>query len=123
MQNPHAARETLINRVERPAILEKLARDWNIVPQGPADEQAIFEMADALENAYAANQVKTAAHGTPFLADALTGLRQALSQEGLDAGPAPQDHQVKAASFQLAQDPDVAFAAYDYLQHLHAAAE
>lgn len=116
----NAAAATLVTQVKRPAFLEKLARDWNIVPQNPAQEQQLFQLADMLRAAQLQEQEKTAGTGHPFLSDAINSLEQVLSQEGISTGPSSQDQLVKAAAFELTQQNDIAYAALEYANYLQA---
>lgn len=113
------AAATLIQQVKQPAFLQKLARDWNIVPQNPAQEEQLYRIATMLRAAKMQEQEKTAGAGHPFLADAINGLERVLGQEGVNTGPSSQDQQIKAAAFELTQRQDIAFAALEYYNYLN----
>jgi hypothetical protein len=115
---PAQAVAILVEKVRKPAFLEKLARDWNIIPQTPADEVRLLELADLLRTEQAKEQVKQAEQGNPFLVSALDGLKAALGQEGINAGPTSQQQLLKQAAFQKTQEADVAHAALEYAQYL-----
>lgn len=111
----------LVEKVQLPAMLEKLARDWHIYPRTQAEVGQLLETADLLREAKAREHVKQASEGDPFIAGALDGLRQALGAEGMQVGPTRQEDQLKEASFKVTSgNPDVAHAALAYAEFLAA---
>jgi len=106
--------DTLLAKVRGPAILEKLAHDWNIVPKSPAQAGQLLELADELHNAKLNESVKTAAAGNdPFLDRAINGVRQATGQPRI-----PEEMFKEAAANVINTDGDVAKAAMTYIDHL-----
>ena len=119
LQVPHASIATLRERVRKPAFLEKLARDWNVVPRTKADEDQLFEIAGYLRAAHNQEQVKTASTNNPFLTNVLNGLKNALRDEGFQTGPTTSEQlQKQAAAQQVQTDQVVADAAAEYGNYL-----
>ncbi len=119
--NVDQAVDIIRERVRMPAFFEKLARDWNIHPQTQADANVLMEMAADLRAANVRDQVKQASAANPFLSNALSGLKQALGQEGYtNHSNASQDALLKeAAANQVCEDEVLANAALQYAAHLH----
>lgn len=105
---------TLHARLRGPAILEKLAADWNIQPRNNAHARQLIELADNLHEAKLNDTVKAAAADEdPFLNRALTGVRQAMGR------PSVPDRLFKTAAVNvLAQDKEVAEAALTYVDYM-----
>lgn len=116
--------DLLVGRVKVPAFFEKLARDWNIVPQTKADEEILLTMAAHLRAAQTQNRVKQASAGAhPFLANALQGLEASLQQNGVDIGASNQEQMLKEAAYlRLSQDDELARAALSVAEQLAAQA-
>jgi hypothetical protein len=113
---PEQAVDVLTGKVRGPAILHKLAADWNIHPRTPAEAYQLLELADHLHEAKLADSVKTAsATGDPFLSRALHGLRQATGKPAI-----PESLFKEAAAHALTTDPEIAAAAIGYIDYLTA---
>lgn len=105
-----AAHATLVREVFIPVFLEKLASDFNIVPQNDAEVSSLLEMAGRLGEAHAQESVKQASAQTNFLNVA----NQQLG--GLMGSPANNslNEAVKKASYELASRPDIMDAVLTY---------
>jgi hypothetical protein len=116
LQFPQAAYEVLVNKVHRPVFLEKLAAEYNIIPQSPQDEFQLLELAGLLREARESQTVKTAAAGggNNFLTEATDSLKGALSQLGYGQVPTFRDRLIKQAAAGLSQDPEVVRAVEEF---------
>ena len=105
-----AAHATLVREVFIPVFLEKLASDFNIVPQNDAEVSSLLEMAGRLGEAHAQESVKQASAQTNFLNVA----NQQLG--GLMGSPANNslNEAVKKASYELASRPYIMDAVLTY---------
>jgi hypothetical protein len=112
-----AAADHLANRVYRTAFFDKLASEYGIRPNGPADESQLLEAAAILREQHDQAQKQAAETGTPFLTAALNGLKKA-------AGVNPQvverqsADRAKAASVIHLADPKIAEAADTFANYL-----
>jgi hypothetical protein len=124
---PQVEYDYLVERVHKPVFLEKLARDFGIVANGPAEEQALLELAGVLRSHRESETVKQAAAGNgSFLVDACDSLKQGLAQLGYAPMPTSHDRLVKQAAAYLSNDPTVAQAVEGfgaYLGQLQLAAQ
>lgn len=110
LNQAQAAHATLVREVFVPVFLEKLASDFNIVPQNDAEVSSLLEMAARLGEASAHENVKSASAQTSFLEIAnrqLGGLVGASNDDRLD-------DVVKKASYELAARPDLFDAVLTY---------
>lgn len=107
-QEAHA---TLVREIFVPVFLEKLANDYGIVPQNDQEVSSLLEMAARLGEAAAHENVKAASVQTSFLDVANRSLGGVMGQQ-------TQDHnlsnQIKQASNNLAQRPDIIDAVLTY---------
>lgn len=106
-----AAHATLVREVFIPVFLEKLASDFNIVPQNDAEVSSLLEMAGRLGEAHAQESVKQASAQTNFLNVA----NQQLG--GLMGAPTANSNlndAIKKASYELASRPDIMDAVLTY---------
>jgi hypothetical protein len=107
-QEAHA---TLVREIFVPVFLEKLANDYGVVPQNDQEVSSLLEMAARLGEAAAHENVKAASVQTSFLDVANRSL-------GGIMGHKTQDHnlnnQIKQASNNLAQRPDIIDAILTY---------
>jgi hypothetical protein len=116
---PQEAYDLLVERVHKPVFLEKLARAYGIVPEGPAEEQALLELAGVLRQHRDSEVVKQAAAGQgSFIVDAVDSLKQGLNQLGYQPLPTSYDRLVKQAAQQLSFDPQVAGAVESFGTYL-----
>lgn len=114
IEEPVSAVDTLLAKVRGPAILEKLARDWNIHARTPAMRQQFLELADEMHNAQLNDNVKAASDRDPFLDRALNGVRQANGRS-----PIVADDLLKEAAVNLfSSDQDVVNASIEYADYL-----
>ena len=107
-QEAHA---TLVREIFVPVFLEKLANDYGVVPQNDQEVSSLLEMAARLGEAAAHENVKAASVQTSFLDVANRSLGGVMGQQ-------TQDHnlsnQIKQASNNLAQRPDIIDAVLTY---------
>jgi hypothetical protein len=107
-QEAHA---TLVREIFVPVFLEKLANDYGIVPQNDQEVSSLLEIAGRLGEAAAHENVKAASVQTSFLDVANRSLGGVMGQK-------TQDHnlsnQIKQASNNLAQRPDIIDAVLTY---------
>ena len=116
---PQDAYNSLVVNVHRPFFLEKLARDWGVVPNGPDEELQLLNLAGTLRQAKEAEQIKQAnAGGNSFLTEATDSLKGAMRQLGYGDAPTSHELQVKHAAAQLAANPYVQQAVMDYGSYL-----
>jgi len=124
---PQAEYDYLVERVHKPVFLEKLARAYGIVANGPAEEQSLLELAGVLRQHRDSEEVKQAAAGEgSFIVDATDSLKQGLNQLGYQPLPTSYDRLVKQAAYNLACDPTVTQAVEgfgNYLGQLQALAQ
>lgn len=97
--------------VHAPAFFEKLAADFNIVPQTDAQAQQLLEMGEKLFNAQQAEQTKVAAANGDFLTAANQQLDHALAAQGLTTEDPVADRAIKTAAAALVKDDSVREAA------------
>jgi hypothetical protein len=106
-QSAHA---TLVREVFIPVFLEKLASDFNIVPQNDAEVSSLLEMAARLGEAHAQESVKQASAQTNLFNVAnqkLGSLMGSPANNGLNEA-------IKKASYELASRPDIVDAVLTY---------
>ncbi len=115
-EKTQAAFNLLGDRVYKQVFFNKLAADYGIRPQGPADERLLLEAADILHR-QAEQAVKTASEsGSPFLVASVNALRQETG--GGRYEQQQSEGQVKAAADWFAQDPELSEAALAYAMFL-----
>lgn len=106
-----AAHATLVREVFVPVFLEKLASDYNIIPQSDEEVGSLLEIAARLGEAQAQEQVKSASTQSNFL-------KVASNQLGNLIGSPVEDHTlnstIKSASYELANRPDLIDAVLTY---------
>lgn len=105
-----AAHATLVREIFVPVFLEKLASDFNIVPQNDEEVSSLLEMAARLGEASAQESIKSASAQTSFLNIAnrqLGGLVGSSADDKLNSV-------VKTASYELASRPDLFDAVLTY---------
>lgn len=110
LNQAQAAHATLVREVFVPVFLEKLANDYNIVPQNDEEVSSLLEMAARLGEASAEESVKSASAQTSFLNVAnrqLGGLVGSSNNNELN-------YVVKNASYELAARPDLFDAVLTY---------
>lgn len=100
---PEATYAGLIQRFHLPFFLEKLARDWGVVPQSEAEVQQLLEAAAMLRQQKEAAAAEGS--GNTFLTEACDSLKTAVAGLGGQTAPTSYDHQVKQAAATLLQDP------------------
>jgi hypothetical protein len=114
---PEAAYTKLVNEVYRPVFLEKLARDWGIVPRDEAEAQQLLDMAGELRSIENEETVKTG--GSPVINEAGDFLKIAAQQRGHPQQPSSMDRMIqKVAADAVAADPDLATAALQFGEFL-----
>lgn len=97
----------LTDRVLIPVFLEKLAADFNIVPQSEQDLEKLLKIGGRLMAAHEEEQVKAAGVQSSFLDQALDNLDGAMKKAGYQ-GSSREEDLIKAASANLAADPEIA---------------
>ena len=107
-QEAHA---TLVREIFVPVFLEKLANDYGIVPQNDQEVSSLLEMAARLGEAAAHENVKAASVQTSFLDVANRSLGGVMGRNTQDHN---LNNQIKQASNNLAQRPDIIDAVLTY---------
>src|SRR5690349_1161982 len=85
----------LIHVFHRPFFLEKLARDWGVVPQNEAEELGLLEAAAMLRQQ---KEAAEAAGQGSFLTEACDSLKSAVAGLGGPAVPTSQEQLLKRAA-------------------------
>ena len=106
-----AAHATLVREVFVPVFLEKLANDYNIVPQSDEEVGSLLEIAARLGEAHAHEQIKSASTQSNFLKVASHQLGNLVGGPVEDAN---LNQVVKSASYALANRPDLIDAVLTY---------
>ena len=107
-QEAHA---TLVREIFVPVFLEKLANDYGVVPQNDQEVSSLLEMAARLGEAAAHENVKAASVQTSFLDVANRSLGGVMGRNTQDHN---LNNQIKQASNNLAQRPDIIDAVLTY---------
>jgi hypothetical protein len=112
LNQAQTAHATLVREVFIPVFLEKLANDFNIVPQNDEEVSSLLEMAARLGEASTQQSVKSASNQTNILKLAnnqLNGLMTGTNNNYNGISSA-----VKQASYELAARPDLVDAVLTY---------
>ena len=107
-QEAHA---TLVREIFVPVFLEKLANDYGIIPQNDQEVSSLLEIAGRLGEAAAHENVKAASVQTSFLDVANRSLGGVMGRNTQDHN---LNNQIKQASNNLAQRPDIIDAVLTY---------
>lgn len=119
VKTPQEAHAFLTEQILVPVFLEKLAADYNIVPQSEQDLDKLLAIGSRLMSAHEAEQVKQAGVQASFLDQALANLDGELKQAGY-AGSGHEEELIKKASANLAANPEIANALRVYTAGLTA---
>lgn len=112
LNQAQAAHATLVREVFIPVFLEKLANDFNIVPQNDEEVSSLLEMAARLGEASAQESVKSASNQTNLLKLANNQLNGLVT--GTNTNNNGISSAVKQASYELASRPDLVDAVLTY---------
>lgn len=112
LNQAQAAHATLVREVFIPVFLEKLANDFNIVPQNDEEVSSLLEMAARLGEASAQESVKSASNQTNLLKLANNQLNGLVT--GTNTNNNSISSAVKQASYELASRPDLVDAVLTY---------
>ena len=112
LNQAQAAHATLVREVFIPVFLEKLANDFNIVPQNDEEVSTLLEMAARLGEASAQESVKSASNQTNLLKLANNQLNGLVT--GTNTNNNSISSAVKQASYELASRPDLVDAVLTY---------
>lgn len=107
VKTPQEAHAFLTERILVPVFLEKLAADFNIVPQSEQDLDKLLAIGSRLMSAHEAEQVKHAGVQASFLDQALANLDGEMKRAGY-TGSGSEENLIKNASANLAADPEIA---------------
>jgi hypothetical protein len=117
---PQQAYDACVALGYRPYFLEKLARDYNVVPSNPQEEQKLMMMAGRLREAKDREKQAAAVQSNSFLDDALDSLNGAMAQLGYGSAPSTQDYAIKQAAAEKAKDPTLRAAVMEFGNYLAA---
>jgi hypothetical protein len=112
LNQAQTAHATLVREVFIPVFLEKLANDFNIVPQNDEEVSSLLEMAARLGEASAQESVKSASNQTNLLKLANNQLNGLVT--GTNTNNNSISSAVKQASYELASRPDLVDAVLTY---------
>ena len=122
---PTPAYQTMVEKVHKPVFLQKLARDWGVVPRNEVEEQTLLEMAGTLRRVEDEESVKQANEGTSLISEAGDRLKTALARRGYPQQPTSHERMIqKAAADVVATRPEIMEAALqfgDYVSQLEGA--
>lgn len=105
-QTAEEARQFLLREIYVPVFLEKLANDFNIVPQNEDDLNELLAIGGKLTEVQAAEQVKQADARTSFFKQANQALDGTMTDLGYK-GSTSEETLIKKASAGLAARPEV----------------
>jgi hypothetical protein len=106
-QIPQDAYALCIQKIQRPVFMNKLARDWGVVPQSAQEENRLLELGGMLREAQEIETAKSAAAGSSgnhFLDEATDNLKIAMNQLGYGHVDTSREFARKQAAASLAQD-------------------
>jgi len=112
-QFPQDAYQKLIQKVYAPVFFEKLATDWNILPQNDEERAQLLELGGILRQTTETEIVKQAQAGNDFLKQATESLKSVLTAHGYNI-PSDTDNIVKSAAASFASDQEVQQATLEY---------
>jgi hypothetical protein len=115
MEFPTQGYMTLVQKLYRPVLLEKLARDWGIEPSTEGEVLQILDMAALLRQQKEAAEQTTSPHS--FLGEAGDALKTLVGQNG-PTPPTQKSEQIKEASVLALQDPEVRKAVEEFGSYL-----